>query len=172
MGLLALIGLIIAYTTFSLPYAVWIMSGFFAAIPKEVDEAAMVDGCSRFGAFCRVILPLAAPGLAAATIFQSDSNPIDWAIAYIENIRVIAAGTRFVKFVFHGGHYSSTYPGTVWFDALGLDMAPRALTASEQPLMTEQWQYGYVFGGKQMGNVKFSPQTQPDRRCGNAWPVG
>jgi len=63
------VGLVIAYTTFSLPYAVWIMSGFFAAVPREVDEAAMVDGCSRFGAFCRVILPLTAPGLAAATIF-------------------------------------------------------------------------------------------------------
>jgi multiple sugar transport system permease protein len=63
------LGLIIAYTTFSLPYAVWIMSGFFAAVPREIDEAAMVDGCSRFGAFCRVILPLTAPGLAAATIF-------------------------------------------------------------------------------------------------------
>jgi multiple sugar transport system permease protein len=63
------VGLIIAYTTFSLPYAVWIMSGFFAAVPKEIDEAAMVDGCSRFKAFRRVILPLAAPGLAAASIF-------------------------------------------------------------------------------------------------------
>ena len=63
------LGLIIAYSTFSLPYAVWIMSGFFAAVPTEIDEAAMVDGCSRFGAFCRVILPLTAPGLAAAAIF-------------------------------------------------------------------------------------------------------
>jgi multiple sugar transport system permease protein len=63
------LGLIIAYTTFSLPYAVWIMAGFFAAVPREIDEAAMVDGCSRFGAFCRVILPLTAPGLAAATIY-------------------------------------------------------------------------------------------------------
>ena len=63
------LGLIIAYTTFSLPYAVWIMTGFFAAVPREIDEAAMVDGCSRFGAFCRVILPLTAPGLAAATIY-------------------------------------------------------------------------------------------------------
>ena len=63
------IGLVIAYTTFSLPYAVWIMAGFFAAVPREVDEAAMVDGCSRFGAFYRVILPLTAPGLAAASIF-------------------------------------------------------------------------------------------------------
>ena len=63
------IGLVIAYTTFSLPYAVWIMAGFFAGVPREVDEAAMVDGCSRFSAFYRVILPLTAPGLAAASIF-------------------------------------------------------------------------------------------------------
>ncbi len=63
------VGLVIAYTTFSLPYAVWIMAGFFAAVPREIDEAALVDGCSRFGAFFRVILPLTAPGLAAATIF-------------------------------------------------------------------------------------------------------
>jgi multiple sugar transport system permease protein len=63
------LGLIVAYSTFSLPYAVWIMSGFFAAVPTEIDEAALVDGCSRFGAFCRVILPLTAPGLAAAAIF-------------------------------------------------------------------------------------------------------
>lgn len=63
------IGLVIAYTTFSLPYAVWIMAGFFSAIPRDIDEAAMVDGCSRFGAFARIVLPLTAPGLAAAAIF-------------------------------------------------------------------------------------------------------
>ncbi len=62
-------GLIIAYTTFSLPYAVWIMQGFFNGIPTELDEAAMIDGCSRFGAFRKVILPVAGPGLAAASIF-------------------------------------------------------------------------------------------------------
>jgi multiple sugar transport system permease protein len=63
------LGLVVAYSTFSLPYAVWSMAGFFAAVPTEIDEAALVDGCSRFGAFCRVILPLTAPGLAAAAIF-------------------------------------------------------------------------------------------------------
>jgi multiple sugar transport system permease protein len=63
------IGLIIAYTTFSLPYAVWIMQGFFNGIPTDLDDAAMIDGCSRFGAFWRVILPITAPGLAAASIF-------------------------------------------------------------------------------------------------------
>ncbi len=62
-------GLIIAYTTFSLPYAVWIMQGFFNGIPVELDEAAMIDGCSRFSAFWRVIVPVAGPGLASASIF-------------------------------------------------------------------------------------------------------
>ena len=63
------LGLVVAYSTFSLPYAVWIMAGFFAAVPTDIDDAALVDGCSRFGAFWRVILPLTAPGLAAAAIF-------------------------------------------------------------------------------------------------------
>ncbi len=62
-------GLIIAYTTFSLPYAVWIMQGFFAGIPTDLDDAARIDGCSRFSAFWRVILPISAPGLGAAAIF-------------------------------------------------------------------------------------------------------
>lgn len=63
------IGLIIAYTTFSLPYAVWIMQSFFAGIPTDLDDAARIDGCSRLGAFWRVILPISAPGLGAAAIF-------------------------------------------------------------------------------------------------------
>lgn len=62
-------GLIIAYTTFSLPYAVWIMQSFFAGIPTDLDDAARIDGCSRFGAFWRVILPISSPGLGAAAIF-------------------------------------------------------------------------------------------------------
>ena len=70
LGLLdSQIGLIIAYTTFSLPYAVWIMQSFFNGIPTDLDDAARIDGCSRFGAFWRVILPLSAPGIGAAAIF-------------------------------------------------------------------------------------------------------
>jgi len=63
------VGLIVAYTTFSLPYAVWIMQSFFAGIPTDLDDAAMIDGCSRLGTFRRVILPISAPGLGAAAIF-------------------------------------------------------------------------------------------------------
>jgi multiple sugar transport system permease protein len=60
--------LILAYTTFNFAIVIWLLRGFFAEVPREIDEAAMVDGCSRFGAFIRVVLPLTAPGLAAAGI--------------------------------------------------------------------------------------------------------
>ena len=57
--------IIVVYTGFFLPLSVWIAKGFFDAIPTELEDAAMVDGSSRGGAFARITLPLAAPGLAA-----------------------------------------------------------------------------------------------------------
>jgi len=62
-------GLILIYTVFILPFVVWILYGYFQAIPKELDEAAVVDGCSRIGALFRIVLPLSAPGIAATAIF-------------------------------------------------------------------------------------------------------
>ena len=57
-----LIGVILTYMTFVLPFAVWTLRGFILGIPKELEEAAMVDGSSRLGAFVRILLPLVAPG--------------------------------------------------------------------------------------------------------------
>jgi multiple sugar transport system permease protein len=61
--------LIILYTGFNLPFVVWMMRGFFIEVPRELEEAAMVDGDSRLGALRRVLLPLVAPGLAATAVF-------------------------------------------------------------------------------------------------------
>ena len=61
--------LVIAYTGFNLPFVVWMMKSYFAEIPTDLEESAMVDGDTRMGAFIRVILPLARPGLAATAIF-------------------------------------------------------------------------------------------------------
>jgi multiple sugar transport system permease protein len=61
--------LVIVYTAFNLPFVVWMMRGFFREIPREIEEAAMVDGDSRLGALVRVLLPLVAPGLAATAVF-------------------------------------------------------------------------------------------------------
>lgn len=62
-------GLILAYLSFVLPFTVWMLRGFIAAVPKELEEAAFVDGCTRLQAFRKIILPLAAPGLVATTVF-------------------------------------------------------------------------------------------------------
>jgi multiple sugar transport system permease protein len=63
-----LIGLIIPYLTFALPLAIYILVSFFKEIPKDLEEAALVDGATRFQAFRKIVIPLAAPGLATAGI--------------------------------------------------------------------------------------------------------
>jgi multiple sugar transport system permease protein len=63
-----LIAVILAHTTFNVSLVVWMMRGFFADIPREIDEAAMMDGHTRGGTFLRVLLPMAAPGLAATAV--------------------------------------------------------------------------------------------------------
>ncbi len=62
-------GLALAYTTFLLPLCVWMMKGFFDAIPVDLEDAARIDGCTRLSAFFRVVLPLARSGLVATTVF-------------------------------------------------------------------------------------------------------
>ena len=65
----ALAGVIVTFMTFLLPFAVWTLRGFILGIPKDLEEAAMVDGSSRVGAFVRILLPLVAPGLVATSVF-------------------------------------------------------------------------------------------------------
>ena len=69
-GLLdSLWALILAYSTFSTPFVVWIMAGYFQSVPAELEEAARIDGASRFQAFLRIAVPLAMPGIGATAIF-------------------------------------------------------------------------------------------------------
>ena len=63
------LALILAYTSFALPFSAWMLIGFFRSIPKELDEAALIDGCSRIQTFWRVVLPLSLPGLVAVALF-------------------------------------------------------------------------------------------------------
>ena len=65
----ALTGVIVTYMTFVLPFSVWTLRGFLLGIPRELEEAAMVDGSTRLGAFVRILLPLVAPGLVATSVF-------------------------------------------------------------------------------------------------------
>lgn len=87
------LGLVLANSAAAVPFATWLLKGFFDAIPRELDEAARIDGCTEIGAFLRIVLPLAAPGLSAgaayvAIVTWSDlvfartltSRPEDWLV--------------------------------------------------------------------------------------------
>jgi multiple sugar transport system permease protein len=63
------VALLIAYTTFVIPFSVWMLTGFFDAFPVDLEEAGMVDGCSRVGAIFRILVPLALPGIIATGIY-------------------------------------------------------------------------------------------------------
>jgi N,N'-diacetylchitobiose transport system permease protein len=76
-------GLLLTYLTFVLPFAAWTLRGFVDGVPEDLEGAAMIDGCSRFGAFVRVTLPLLAPGIAATSIFAFINAWDDYLYAYV-----------------------------------------------------------------------------------------
>ena len=63
-------GLILTYLTFTIPFCTWMLMGYFRGMPVELEEQAMVDGCTKLGAMLRILLPLSAPGLVASAIFS------------------------------------------------------------------------------------------------------
>ncbi|MEV4757958.1 carbohydrate ABC transporter permease [Micromonospora sp. NPDC049559] len=77
--------LILVYLGFSLPFAVWMLRGFVAAVPKDLEEAAAIDGANRFQVFWRILLPLVAPGLVATSIFSFITawNELIFALTFI-----------------------------------------------------------------------------------------
>ena len=75
-------GLILVNAAFNLAFAVWILSSFFRSIPKEIEEAAQIDGCSKFQAFRKVALPLALPGIVTTAIFIFIAAWNEFVVAY------------------------------------------------------------------------------------------
>jgi multiple sugar transport system permease protein len=106
------LGLILLYTTFQLPFVVWMMKGFFDEVPLEIEESARVDGCSWLSVFFRFALPLAAPGLAATTLLTF----------------VFGWSEFFVPLVFaNQEHYTVTVQLASYFsEAVGLEWGPQA----------------------------------------------
>ncbi|MCX6044230.1 MAG: ABC transporter permease subunit [Chloroflexi bacterium] len=79
----SLTGLMVAYPTFGLPFATWLMMGYYASIPREMEEAALIDGCNHFQAFWKVVLPLVMPALVAASMFSVTLAWKEFIFAYI-----------------------------------------------------------------------------------------
>ncbi|HXJ83847.1 MAG TPA: carbohydrate ABC transporter permease [Candidatus Methylomirabilis sp.] len=86
----SLAGLIAAYPSFTVPFVTWLLMGYFESIPQELEEAAMIDGATRFGAFYRIILPLAAPGVLAAALyaFTQAWNEFLYALVFITDVKL------------------------------------------------------------------------------------
>jgi multiple sugar transport system permease protein len=78
-------GLVLPYTTFAMPLTIWILTSFFKEIPKDLEEAAIVDGSSHFGAFFKITLPLAAPGMftTAILVFIAAWNEFLYALSFM-----------------------------------------------------------------------------------------
>lgn len=83
-------GLILTYVALNLPFNIWVLRAFIAEIPMELEEAALIDGCSDIGIFARIILPLIAPGIAVASIFT-------FRIAWNEFILSLVLTNRFTR---------------------------------------------------------------------------
>jgi N,N'-diacetylchitobiose transport system permease protein len=114
-----LLGVIVTYMTFVLPFTVWTLRGFLLGVPKELEEAAMVDGSTRIGAFCRILLPLVGPGLVATSIFAFIQAWNEFIIAYV----FLTDGEKQTLGVWLA--YFTTQRGTDW----GPLMAGATLTA-------------------------------------------
>src|ERR671937_687293 len=76
-------GVIVTYLTFVLPFTVWTLRGFLLGVPRDLEEAAQVDGSTRFGAFVRILLPLIGPGLVATSIFAFIQAWNEYIMAYV-----------------------------------------------------------------------------------------
>jgi multiple sugar transport system permease protein len=79
--------LILVYPSFTVPFAIWLLMGFFKTIPQELEDAALMDGCSRFGALVRIVFPISAPGILTVVIFTFSLvvNEFVYAITFISS---------------------------------------------------------------------------------------
>ena len=94
-------GLVAAYPSFTVPFVTWLLMGYFESIPEELEEAAMIDGATRFGAFWRVVLPLSAPGVLAAGLyaFTQAWNEFLYALVFITDGRLRTLPVGLASFI-------------------------------------------------------------------------
>jgi multiple sugar transport system permease protein len=143
LGLIDTIGgIVLAHITIVLPLVIWIMAGFFEDIPRELEEAALIDGCSRIGTFVRIVLPLSKPGIVAATILS-----------------FIASWNNFIFVLILGGDNTVTLPMAVYsfvsFEDVNWGGLTAAATVITVPILVLSLVVQrYLAGGLTMGAIK------------------
>jgi len=119
-------GLILAYLSFSVPFSTWLLMGYFRSVPLELEEAALVDGCSRLGSLIRVILPMSLPALAVVTFFSFTQswNEFLYANVFVNSVEVRTITTGLSLFIVEdvffwgpmmGASFLSTLPPLVMY---------------------------------------------------------
>jgi ABC-type glycerol-3-phosphate transport system permease component len=105
-------GLMLVYVSLSIPFTVFLLTGFFATLPKELEEAALIDGCSNWQTFWHVMLPLASPGILTAAIFNGIGlwNEYQLALVFINNPdnRTLSLGLYSMQ---NAMQYTGDWPG-------------------------------------------------------------
>ncbi len=136
-------GMILAYVVFNLPFAVWILRDFFAGLPVDLEESALIDGASRFQAFRRIVLPLAVPGLIATFLFCLVFTWNDYIFALMLTFSNASTLPMFIA-----GEGTQSYGPQWWYlSALSLlSIAPMILIA----LLVER----YITRGLIVGAIK------------------
>jgi len=137
------IGLIIVYCSFTTPFALWLLSSYFAQLPSELEEAARIDGCTRLGALMRIVLPLARPGIIAAGLlsFLAAWDEFFYALIFTSSSNSKTIPVALSEFV---GRYSLDF---------GL-MAAGGLIAAVPPVLIALVLQRYITSGLAAGAVK------------------
>jgi multiple sugar transport system permease protein len=136
------VGIVFTHVIIVLPMIIWIMAGFFEDIPRDLEDAAMIDGCSRVGTFVRIVLPLSLPGIVAATILS-----------------FIASWNNFIFVLILGGKDTVTLPMAVYsfvsFEDVNWGGLTAAATVITVPILVLSLVVQrYLAGGLTMGAVK------------------
>ena len=135
--------LIFAYSSFSLPFVVWIMAGYFQSVPRELEEAAYIDGASRLQSFYQIALPLAAPGLAATAIFTllNAWDEFFFALIFTSTYNAKTAPVALAEFI---GRHSVNW---------GM-LVTGGFIASLPPIVLSLLFYRYIVSGLSAGGLK------------------
>jgi multiple sugar transport system permease protein len=99
--------LVLVYPSFTIPFCTWLLMGFFKAIPGDLEEAAMIDGCSRFGAFARVVIPISIAGVLTVIIFTFTlvTQEFVYAMTFISGVRQFTVSVGVPTFLVRGDVY-------------------------------------------------------------------
>jgi multiple sugar transport system permease protein len=135
--------LVIAYLSFALPYAIWMMAAFFQAVPIELEEAARLDGCSRLGILYRVVMPIAMPGIisTAMFVFLVAWDEFFYALIFTSTLAAKTAPVAIAEFV---GRYAVNITG----------MMAGGILAALPPIILAIFFQRYIISGLTAGAVK------------------